>query len=612
MCGIVGFNFEDTKTIRAMNRALFHRGPDGNDACVGNGVSLGHTRLAILDRTQGGAQPMHYKHLTITYNGEIYNYLELREELQKLGHVFETRTDTEVILAAYDEWGDGCVEKFNGMWAFCIHDTIANQLFFSRDRFGIKPLYYYLEKGILVFASEIKAVLEHTSLQINRRENINIDALELYFSLGYIPAPYSIYKTIHKLPAAHNLIFDLSTRQMQKMWQYYTLPKYQPIYAKKLLIKRGKALLQSATKLRMRSDVPVGAFLSGGLDSSSVVATMAQCTSDTVPHTFSVDFTGLYSERPYIRSAQQHIGTQHHEIFFDNDAFNKMAGQYTFAYDEPFGDYAGFPTLVLSSLAKEHVSVVLSGDGGDEIFGGYNKYVLGAQMAVLRSVPKRLRLILQSLLRPLGFWPKGAMLHTAIGLSFLSKEEFYANALETFGYSSPLHKQFVKKHMRKALQLSDGNLSEALRIYDILTGTLPDLFLAKVDRASMAYGLEVRAPFLDYRFMEYAQTIPSKWKQTIWGENKVLMRHIIRNLVPKKIVHRDKSGFTPPPAWMDDDVFKTKLVAGMNIIQSLCPSVYTWYQTHNKEADNSIGERVRRDRLMWLYLFTIWYQKWIP
>jgi len=612
MCGISGFNFEDEKKVAAMNAALAHRGPDGEDVLVKNGVSLGHRRLAILDVSQRGAQPMHYKHLTIVHNGEVYNYLELREELEACGHSFTTETDTEVILAAFNEWGSACVERFNGMWAFCIYDEKENMLFLSRDRFGVKPLYYYLKDGVFVFASEIKAILAHRDSCINTEENIDLDALELYFSLGYIPSPYSIYTTVRKLPAAHSMVFNLAKREVQQLWQYYTLPTFIPQNDKEALVQEGKELLTSATQLRMRSDVPVGSFLSGGLDSTAVTGAMAQFAKDSTPHTFSVEFTGTHNETEYIEAASKHIGTHHHSVTFKDDEFGRILERYSLSYDEPFGDYAGFPTLTVSELARQHVTVALSGDGGDEVFGGYTKYVMGAQMEVLYKIPRAIRALLHIAFTPFGWIAKVALLRKALALSFLPKEEFYARATETFGYSGEAHKKFVQQHMEKALELSNGNLAEAMRVYDSLAGTLPDHFLTKVDRASMAYGLEVRSPFLDYRFLEYAQRIPTKWKQNSSGKTKILMREIIRGIVPEHILNRGKSGFTPPLDWIASDAVKADLKEGLEILKDLCPGAHAWYKKnlHDIKKDHT-EERIRKDRIMWLYLFTLWYKQWI-
>jgi len=328
MCGISGFNFEDEKKISAMNRALSHRGPDGAATFIQGGVSLGHNRLAIIDTSEKGAQPMHYKHLTIIHNGEVYNYLELREELESLGHTFATESDTEVILASYDEWGPDCTRRLNGMWAFCIYDAKERTLFVSRDRFGVKPLYYYAESGTFIFASEIKGVLAHSELQINKKENIDKEALDLYFSLGYIPSPYSIFKTVRKLPPAHNMLFDIDKREVRRLWRYYTLPEYAPAEDKEALVAQGAELLDSATKLRMRSDVPVGSFLSGGLDSSAVTGMMMRYAKDEKPHTFSVDFSGAYSEKEYIDEAAQHFGTNHHAVVFGDSDFEGMQEEY--------------------------------------------------------------------------------------------------------------------------------------------------------------------------------------------------------------------------------------------------------------------------------------------
>jgi asparagine synthase (glutamine-hydrolysing) len=367
MCGINGFNFKDEILVKSMNQAIKHRGPDGNSFFTDQNVSLGHGRLSIIDLSEAGAQPMSYKfkekELLIVFNGEIYNYLELKELLIVLGYSFFNHTDTEVILAAYLEWGEKCVEKFNGMWAFCIYNMNQNIFFCSRDRLGVKPFYYYYKNNQFIFSSELKAILKHTYLNINQFANLNKEAIELYFSLGYIPAPLTIYNNVFKLEAGHNININLDGDKFLK-YSYYKLPQSNFTFTKDELIHSGKELFEDSVRLRMRSDVSVGAFLSGGLDSSAVVGNMKKFTKLENLNTFSIGFESKkYDESEYINIAKDFFHSKHHHHIFNESDFNDTWPLYSQIFDEPFGDYSSFPSYnVCKMAAKNGVKVVLSGD----------------------------------------------------------------------------------------------------------------------------------------------------------------------------------------------------------------------------------------------------------
>jgi len=299
MCGINGFNFVNKKILKQMNDSLRHRGPDAEGSYFDDGISLGHRRLSVIDLSENGAQPMTYTHgertATIVFNGEIYNYKEIREKLKKVGYKFKSNSDTEVILASYLEWGSDCVSEFNGMWAFCIYDKQKSVLFLSRDRLGQKPLYYYFHDDKFIFSSEIKGILKHKI-----ETKLSEDAINLYFSSGFIPSPYSIYNNIYKLEARQNLIFDLRKREIEKNY-YFNYPEYNPSYDKKSLIREGRELLKSATRYRLISDVPTGAFLSGGIDSSAIVSEIVKNSEKKNLATYSIGFEEEYDETPYIK-----------------------------------------------------------------------------------------------------------------------------------------------------------------------------------------------------------------------------------------------------------------------------------------------------------------------
>lgn len=391
MCGINGFNWNDRETICLMNKSIEHRGPDDEGVYCDKSLSLGHLRLSIIDTSKAGHQPMFYEHnkkkAIIVLNGEIYNFKEIKKDLYQKGYRFESNSDTEVVLAAYIEHGVDCVNHFNGMWAFCIYDIGKERLFCSRDRLGVKPFYYFYDKTRFIFSSELKGLLAHEILKINVPENINKIGLQFYFSLGFIPAPYSIYNNVYKLEPSQNIVYDLYKREINRKWFYYDLPEYNPVYEKNRLIEEGREILRDSVKIRMRSDVPVGAFLSGGIDSSGIVGSMRDYTDLKQLNTFSIGFEGELDETYFMNIVKNIFKTNHHHHYFKENDFDKLIDAYSIVYDEPFADYSGFPIYRLSELAKKYVTVCLSGDGGDEIFGGYDTYISWNKRMYFEKLP---------------------------------------------------------------------------------------------------------------------------------------------------------------------------------------------------------------------------------
>ena len=630
MCGINGIIRYDENVSKEeldlMNKSIKHRGPDDDGTFVYEGINysvgLGHVRLSILDLSEKGHQPMGYNimddriiyddnelnnaDIIIAYNGEVYNYLELKE---KYNLNTETGTDTEVILKLYNKLGSDCVKEFNGMWAFCIFDKRKNLIFCSRDRLGQKPFYYYFNEYTkeFIFSSELKGI---TSVkEINKKENINKDAVNLYFALGFIPSPYSIYNNVFKLEARQNLIFDLNSKEIKKNY-YWELPNYNPIYDKNKLIEEGKKLLYDAVKLRMRSDVPVGAFLSGGLDSSSVVGIMSKYTDLKNLHTFSIGFEGKYDETPYINIVKDYFKTNHHHYYFKEKDFEELIDKYSKIYDEPFGDYSGFPTYKVSNIAKQFVSVSLSGDGGDEIFGGYTNHVNGYRMDFIRKLPKFLRILGSKLpvKKNLNGIVNLYLLKEAFRLSLINPENFYAESIKEDAIRPEIYKRWTIKKMEYCLNKGNNKLGEAMRTFDLLHNTLPDNFLVKVDRASMANALEVRSPFLDYRFAEFSQRIPTEWKQDLF-KTKKLMREIIKDILPDEIVNRGKQGFTPPLAdWILKEKYLNEIFEKIEILKEIDNELYEFFKEKvfkNKE------QSLYRNYLIRLFLFIKWWEKWI-
>ncbi|MBW9221129.1 asparagine synthase (glutamine-hydrolyzing) [Methanothermococcus sp. SCGC AD-155-M21] len=627
MCGINGIvrlnNKVSKEEIESMNRAIEHRGPDDKGIYINedNSLGMGHVRLSILDLSERGHQPMGYNikdnniihkeeelekaDVIIIFNGEIYNYLELRE---KYNLETETGTDTEIILKLYNILGTECVKEFNGMWAFAIYDKNKNILFCSRDRLGVKPFYYYLEGKEFIFSSELKGIV--SVKEINKKENINRESVQLYFALGYIPSPYTIYKNTYKLEPRENLILSLDNFKVEKYY-YWELPEYNPIHDREKLINEGKKLLKDAVKIRMRSDVPVGAFLSGGLDSSTVVAVMKEFTDLSKLHTFSMGFEEGYDETPYIEIVVNALKTNHHHYYFKEKDFVELIDRYSWVYDEPFGDYSGFPTYKVSELAKEYVTVTLSGDGGDEVFGGYLTHVNGYRMDFIRKLPRILRVIGSKMpvKRNLNSLTNIYLLKEAFKLSLEDPENFYSKSLEDTVIRPEAYKRWTSEKLKHCLKKGSGKLGETLRIFDLLHNTLADNFLVKVDRASMAHALEVRSPFLDYRFAEFGQKIPTEWKVDLF-KTKKLMREIIKDILPDKIVNRGKQGFTPPlEDWILKEKYLKEIFEKVEILKEINDEYL--YKFYKEKVFKYKNEKMYRIYLIRLFLFIKWWERWM-
>jgi len=590
-----------------MNSVLEHRGPDDYGIYTNSLVSLGHRRLSIIDVSKKGHQPMFYSHknkkVAIVFNGEIYNFLELKQDLTKKGYKFQSETDTEVILASYIEYGAKCVDKFNGMWAFGIYDLKEEKLFLSRDRFGKKPLYYYLDETKLIFSSEIKSILKH-----DIKPKLNKDSIDFYLSLGFIPAPYSIYKDIFKLESSQNLIYDLKSKKVNKYF-YYTLPGYNPVYNKEQLIQEGRELFKESVRLRLISDVPLGAFLSGGLDSSAVVAQMADYVDITKLNTFSIGFEGDFDESQYSKLMQDTLGTILHHKYFKEKAFKKLieTGEIFHYYDEPFSEHSMFPTYILSKLARKYVTVSLSGDGGDEIFAGYPRYKIAAQLTLINKFPKSIRKIFLKLLNRFNI-SKTYSIKQGLNLSLLSPENFYSEARPEI-YTPKITKKILKEKMKYCLKLSKGDLIEAVRLMDILFYTLPDRFLLNVDRASMSHSLEVRCPFLDYRLLEYSSKIPSKWKCNSFN-TKILMRKLLKGIIPEEIIKREKVGFTPPlTEWVSGPEYTNEIGVALRELYREKIIMKKWHKFYKRIINNQ--DKISKNYKIRLFLLWKWYKYWI-
>ncbi len=563
MCGIVGiYCFDrarpvDPRRLAEMNDSLYHRGPDDGGLYVGQGFGFAHRRLSIID-LGGGHQPMwdRERRIGVVFNGEIYNYRELKKHLQERGHRFATDSDTEVIIHGYREWGAACVDHFVGMFAFAVADQASRTLFLARDRLGKKPLYYFQDNERVIFASEIKAILADPSVP----RILEPQAVADFFAYSYVPGPGSILRNIHKLPAGHTLLLTEAGAQVRRYWDI----DFEQVDETSNLEAQAQRLLdslQEAVKLRLRSDVPLGAFLSGGVDSSMIVALMAR-QLDRPVQTHTIGFTeSTYDERAYAAETAQLYGTAHTEKVVNADAA-AILERLSWHYDEPFGDSSAVPTYYLSQSTREHLTVALSGDGGDENFAGYRRYVFAMRE---RAVRERLPGVLQNaVIRPLAeLYPKADYLPrylrakaTLTNLA-VSHERAYFLSLTQKTYPRLLAASFLEGlgdydpyvHFERHLARAPRDPLSRLQYLDLKLYLCDDI-LVKVDRASMAHALEVRVPLLDHRVVEQAARLPARYKLR-GDETKVVLKRAAEKLLPQRILQRTKMGFTIPlPEWL--------------------------------------------------------------
>ncbi len=566
MCGLVGLfdlrgNREiDGAVLQAMNESIIHRGPDESGFHRKPGIGLGHRRLSIIDLSSG-QQPLYNedRSVCVTYNGEIYNFGELSRELTEKGHVFRTRCDTEVIVHAWEEWGARCVERFRGMFAFAVYDARQEIVFLGRDRLGIKPLYYAItDDGFLVFGSELKALLKSP----NVKREIDPIAVEDYFSLGYIPDPRSIYRGVKKLPPAHTLVVRRGQPVAEPV-EYWDVAfddgaTIDMEAACEELIER----LGEAVAIRLISEVPLGAFLSGGVDSSAVVALMARQQDDPV-NTCSIGFgEASYDETPYAEAMAKRYHTNHRTRIVGTDDFNLLL-DLPGIYDEPFADSSAIPTYRVCEEARRHVTVALSGDGGDEVFAGYRRHrwhhyeelvrqrmpqalrgplfgMLGRTYPKLDWAPKPLRA--KSTLQAVARSSAEGYFHSVSILSDSLREELYSDS-----FKSELQGYRTIERFREIMERAptEHHLSR-IQYLDMKT-YLPGDILTKVDRASMAHALEVRVPILDHPFVEWACRLPAECKLK-GREGKYVFKKALEPLVSEDILYRPKMGFGVPLA----------------------------------------------------------------
>jgi asparagine synthase (glutamine-hydrolysing) len=551
----------DAETVHRMCQTIVHRGPDDEGVYVRGPVGLGMRRLSIIDLS-GGKQPIHNEDETIwiVFNGEIYNFPELRRELEARGHRFYTHSDTEVIVHLYEDCGADCVKKLRGMFTIALYDDRNGTLLLARDRLGKKPLHYALHEGRLYFGSEIKTIL---AVQPDLAE-IDQEGLLQYFYFGYIPDPLTIFRKIRKLPAGH--LAEFRNGEI-KVRQYWDLPEYgtHPAISEEECLEQLEKRLQEAVRIRLISDVPLGALLSGGVDSSIVVALMARESAKPV-QTFSIGFKEeKFNESEYARQVAERFGTDHHELTLDpnlEDTLTYLSGM----LEEPFGDSSMLPTYYVCRMARRQVTVALSGDGGDELFAGYDRYLTAMDRRKFDSLPGWVGSIYRERIH--GLVPAGTYGKNLAWNASLNERDRYLDAMSFF---PALHREqhlFTSEFLQRAKRLPDP-LGQWQRLYDdapahdrlsrllyLDTKTyLNGDILAKVDRMSMATSLEVRVPMLDHQFVEWVTSLPVDWKFRAGARKHILKKLAARVGIPSEVIHRRKQGFQLPLVeWMRDEL----------------------------------------------------------
>ena len=615
MCGIVGFNGNNTEKLESMLASIQHRGPDDRGRFEDDKCSLGHVRLSILDLSSHGHQPMQYEHLTLVYNGEVYNYREIREELMGLGYSFDSDSDTEVILKAYHCWGIEAVEKFIGMFAIAIYNASDSKIVLIRDRVGVKPLYYLHEKETFVFASELKPIMQF-------KEDLKIDeeGLATYLRFGYITPDLSIFKHCKKLPAGHYAIYDLDANsfEIKSYWSildFYTLPKFQK--SEEELIDELEALLIDAFKYRMVSDVPVGVFLSGGID-SSVVAAILQKHYGNI-HTFTIGFNeAKYNEATYAKEIASYLGTVHTEKYLGADDARDILEHFVEIYDEPFADSSGIPTAMVCKVAKENgMKVVLSADGGDEVFCGYTRYIeTYKQGKMIFAIPYILRKAAVPIVSKLSnILPSSSIKRKLkVLLKFLPHQDWqtFYNSKVSFYNTEEISQMLVRedRSMPSKLDVASGVTPiEQMMLIDYHHYMVDDI-LTKVDRATMSVSIEGREPLLDHRIAEFMARVPFEYKYKN-GETKYLLKKVLERYLPKEMIYRPKQGFgIPMQEWFEQklqklfETYLSKEKLGEHKLFDY-PSIQKIYSDFKQS--NSLNTT---NKLWFILVFQLWYQKY--
>lgn len=625
MCGIAGFiskeknapNNEREILLDRMCKIITHRGPDEQGTIVKNRAALGMRRLSIID-LKTGQQPIFdcTGNLAIVFNGEIYNFLELKTDLEKRGHKFKTNSDTETIVHAFEEFGADCVKHLRGMFAFAIYDFAQESLFIARDRVGKKPLFYSItEKGNFVFGSELKSLIEHGEIS----KEIDFSALDAYLTFGYVPEEFCIFKGVHKLAPGSFLIYKNGEIKTEKYWDF-SFAENSEIKTENEYIEILREKLKEAVRVRLISEVPLGAFLSGGVDSSAIVGMMSQILDQPVK-TFSIGFNeDSFDELKFARIAAKHFETEHHEFIVTPDLV-EIVDELVWHFDEPFADSSALPTFMVSKMAREFVTVVLSGDGGDELFAGYSRYKTQMSRGGLETLPKFVR---QKLLQKLSEkMPHGAKGKNYLYNASLNEIERYIDSISHFGHlkKSSLYDENFLKNL-------NGDLGKGAEIYKQIAGSvssenpverllyldsktyLPSDILTKVDRMTMANSLEARVPLLDHELIEFVQTIPVELKLKGF-ETKYIFKKSLEGLVPNEILYREKQGFgVPINEWINSQL-KTRIHSDLNDKKTLERGYFDRKYIQTLLDEHQKNRRDHSHSLWILWMLELWHRQFV-
>jgi asparagine synthase (glutamine-hydrolysing) len=587
MCGINGFSWEDKNLIKQMNKIISYRGPDDKGTYTDKHVSLGHNRLSIIDLSKAGKQPMTNEDgsIFIVFNGEIYNFKEIKQKLIKKGHKFNSNTDTEVIIHAYEEFGEECLKLFNGMFAFAIWDTNNKKLFLARDRLGIKPLYYYLDQKNekLIFSSEIKGILQHEI-----KKKINIQSFNSFLTYRFITSDETMIQNIKKLKPGHYLTYQNKKIHMNKYWnlKWNTINKSKDYFVKKI-----DQLLNESVDKRLLSDVPLGIFLSGGLDSSLITSINSKLRNDTIK-TFSIGFNHKSDELKYASKVANLLNTNHKELILDYNQITKEIPNIVWYMDEPHSDPSVIPLYFLSKFAKKDITVVNTGEGADELFSGYYHYYIGSNL--FNTIPNLIK--------------KKVYNYYYSPFKKNQRKQLLNNSDNTNNNinSSIKEDNTLKRYLNKKHHILNNVLH-----FDIKK-ELPNWQLTRVDRLTMAHGMEARVPFLDHNLVELSSSIPTNLKQKGFC-GKYILKKVAKKYLPKEIIYRKKQGFTTPlHLWFKHDF--------NNITQNLFNDTNINFINKNyikkllnkqKNIKNHTKFTKSTYQLFILSLFTIWHKTYI-
>ena len=630
MCGITGWANRDSYTpppegakelLHAMCERMVHRGPDSEGLFATSGVGLGMRRLAIIDLVTG-EQPVFNedRSVAVILNGEIYNYRELRSDLEARGHSFRSASDTEVLPHLYEEYGDAMISKLNGMFAFALWDSRRRRLLIARDRFGEKPLYWGVFDNTLLFASEPKVLLAHPAV----KPALNLQALRHYLSFDYVPAPLSIYEGINKLPAGYKLTLEDGRVELERYWQlsYKTI---EPVPSEEDAARRLRELLADAVRMRLVSDVPLGVLLSGGVDSSSIAALAVAASSEAVK-TFSISFAeSSFDESAYARGVAKFLGTDHHEERLSANLAANLVSEIGAWMDEPFSDPSLVPTYLLSRFTRKHVTVALGGDGGDELFAGYPMYAGLRWAEFYKRVPPSLRsAVIEPLIRLLPVKTKNLSFDYK-ALRFVTGAKYDPVTRHHVWFGSFTPEEQTELLTPEALAASDGDIyaqaraiAEACDSDDPVTRMqsvdtrlyLAEDILTKVDRASMAVSLEVRAPFLDPRVAEFAASLPCNYK--LHGhKTKYILKKAVKEMLPPFVTRRGKKGFGVPVAeWLKEKLrpLARDLLSPERVRRA---GVFNPNYIARLQDEHERGVANHRKLLWTLLMFELWHESFV-